>query len=503
MTDAFSKIDIEIIKGLPNTTPFAGLFQVGKMCDALKLPEIINTCLNVRRNKGYSDAEHVLSLVFMQLAGGEAVEHLGSFAERFKLEFSSLNIPSPTAVRDFLNEFHNAEEDSKRVQGHVFIPKEKDSLAGFQDIHAQLLQKAYTLNPLENITLDQDATFINSQAAGALYNYHRERSFEALNTYCPEYDLVVRTQFRDGNVNPGWGQLEQLQKALENLPSGVKKVSLRSDSAGYQELLLKYCAAGENERLGIIDFAISCPMYAALRNTARALPENCWNPLMKEKIIRGVKGLQYTGQDWAEVSFVPSWLVSDKNDFELRYLVIRERIDSKDTGALHEAMEARQGIIEEVIADAEAENPNLKKLHMEEMSGQIYKMFAVVTNKMEIEGSELIFWQRRRCGKSEELHYILKEELGGGNLSRKRYGANAAWWNITVLALSIHSLFKRYFLPKELQTIRVKGLRYLYYTSVGQLVKHARKFVLKIHAVFSKWFEYVNQRLKVVSDTLH
>ena len=31
-----------------------------------------------------------------------------------------------------------------------------------------------------------------------------------MNVYCPEYDLVVATEFRDGNVNPGHGQLEQL-----------------------------------------------------------------------------------------------------------------------------------------------------------------------------------------------------------------------------------------------------------------------------------------------------
>ena len=56
-------------------------------------------------------------------------------------------------------------------------------------------------------------------------------SYEALNVYCPEYDLSVATEFRDGNVNPGsvatefrdgnvnpgYGQLEQLQEVLSHL----------------------------------------------------------------------------------------------------------------------------------------------------------------------------------------------------------------------------------------------------------------------------------------------
>jgi hypothetical protein len=39
-----------------------------------------------------------------------------------------------------------------------------------------------------------------------------------------------------------------------------------------------------------------------------------------------------------------------------------------------------------------------------------YKIFGVVTN-MDWDGEELIHWQRKRCGKSEEAHSIMKEDL--------------------------------------------------------------------------------------------
>ena len=76
-------------------------------------------------------------------------------------------------------------------------------------------------------------------------------SYEALNVYCPEYDLPVATEFRDGNVNPGYGQLEQLQGVLAHLPEGVRKVKYRSDSAGYQTQLLRYLAEGQDARFGV------------------------------------------------------------------------------------------------------------------------------------------------------------------------------------------------------------------------------------------------------------
>jgi uncharacterized protein (UPF0335 family) len=58
---------------------------------------------------------------------------------------------------------------------------------------------------------------------------------------------MVRTRYSDGNVTAGYEQLEELEKVLSQLPEGVEEVSFRSDSAGYQTKLMKYCASGENE----------------------------------------------------------------------------------------------------------------------------------------------------------------------------------------------------------------------------------------------------------------
>jgi hypothetical protein len=240
MTENFAKIDIEVTEKNPEMTPYGGLIPFMQMCGAMKLPDIIDNALHIRGDKGYKDSEHILSLVAMQIVDGTTLDDLAAFKRKFNLEGYSFGIPSPSAAREYLKHFHNEEEAVNQKQGKVYIPEENEYLEGFRVLHTSIFHQAYKADPKKVITLDQDATFINTSSQGALLNYHGDKSYEAFNTYCPEYDVVAGTQFRDGNVNPGYGQLEELKRILLSVPEGVKKVQLRSDSAGYQIDLLKY-----------------------------------------------------------------------------------------------------------------------------------------------------------------------------------------------------------------------------------------------------------------------
>ncbi len=60
---------------------------------------------------------------------------------------------------------------------------------------------------------------------------------------------MLYSEFRDGNVPAGHEQLRVLQESLRHLPDSVKRVSLRSDTAGYQEELLLYCGEGKTRAL--------------------------------------------------------------------------------------------------------------------------------------------------------------------------------------------------------------------------------------------------------------
>ena len=212
-------------------------------------------------------------------------------------------------------------------------------------------------------------------------------------------------------------------------------------------------------------------------------------------------------REWAEIVYVPNNLGRKKHGRDYRFLVVRERWNGslpsargrdatgkEKGGRKAESAPGDQLYFTEAIRYLEEEIPEIKKLHLLDLGGRIYKTSGIVTNiedgadgerfgygKGEVmDGEKIILWQRKRSGKAEEIHHILKEELGGGHVPSKRFGANAAWWSIAVLALNVHNLVKRYLLPSEYGKSRPKSLRFLLYSMVGKIVNHGRRTVLKI-----------------------
>jgi len=490
MTEKLNEVDIDVKEKTPEMTPYAGALPFMKMCEGMGLPNIINQNLNVRGSRGYKDSDHVLSIVTMQILGGSTIDDLEMLKQNLQTSASPFRIPSQTATRSFMSHFHNEEEAKKQKQGYSYIPQMNDHLAGFNKIHTHIFQKAYELNPLISITLDQDATFIPTSNKDALYNYKKEKAYEAFITYCPEYDIIVGTQLRGGNVPPAEDQIGELKRTLDTVPEGIKEVTMRSDSAGYQENIIRYCAEGENERFGVINFTISCKVVASFKEAAKAVPEEDWKPVMKETIKNGVTELQKTGQEWAEVNYVPDWVV--QSDGEYRFIAIRERTE------LRKGENPAQMTLPEIIEDVEKENERTKRLHLTGMGNHVYKVFGIVTNIQEEDGSKIVVFHHARCGKSEEVNLILKEELGGGHVASGKFGAEAAWWNIAVMSFSLLNLFKRNFLPEESHACRPKAMRYAFFVMIGRFVSHARKMVMKVYGTAERvieWYRYARDRL--------
>jgi hypothetical protein len=304
---------------------------------------------------------------------------------------------------------------------------------------------------------------------------------EAFNTFCPEYDLMVGTRYSDGNVPAGYRQLDELQRILSYVPEGVEKVSLRSDSAGYQIELMKYCASGTNERFGVIDFGISCDVCDEFKKAVIRVPEKEWRPLRK----KGEK--EYT-QEWAEVAYTSNELSRSKKDPEIRFFATREKfrthkpVEAKpQKGPVQRELDLQMD--ESHIGELESGHEGMKKLHLTLMSGNIYKVFGLASNIMNQTGDEIIFWHRDRSGKSEQAHDILKNDFGGSHVPSHLFGVNAAWWNISVLSMNVNNIMKKYFLPEGYEKVRMKTLRNIFYTLAGKVVRHARHISLKIYSL--------------------
>ena len=63
-------------------------------------------------------------------------------------------------------------------------------------------------------TLDMDATLVETNKSEALYCYKGFKSYQPLNTWWAEQEMVLHTEFRDGNVPAGYDQLRVFIEAL-------------------------------------------------------------------------------------------------------------------------------------------------------------------------------------------------------------------------------------------------------------------------------------------------
>jgi len=178
-----------------------------------------------------------------------------------------------------------------------------------------------------------------------------------------------------------------------------------------------------------------------------------WHPLEREADGKRVP----TGQEWAEVCFVPNGAATHKDGPNYRFLALRELLEQAELPGLE---------------------PQLPFPTMT-FDQKRYKLFGLVTNR-DLPGDQLIWWARERCGKGEEMHKIMKEDLAGGHLPSARFGANAAWWDITVLAYNLNSAMKRLVLPKEWVPKRLKAMRFGFINIAGRLLILHRQLIIRL-----------------------
>lgn len=311
-------------------TALAGLPTYLELAQVVGLSQSIQRHVKLREGKqGWTDAQVITSLVLLNLAGGECVDDLRILekdegfcqllrkAETYGMgrrERRALErrwrkervrtASSPSAVFRYLSGFHDEQEESKRQPNRAFIPAPNQGLRGLGKVNEELVAFVQSRCPQRVATLDQDATLVETHKQEAFYSYQGFKAYQPLSTYWAEQELVLHSEFRDGNVPAGYEQLRVLEEALSALPAGVQKVYLRSDTAGYQQEVLKYCAEGKDSRLGVIEFAIGVDVTAEFKRAVAQVTEEEWRPL--ERVMDGKR--VKTNQEWAEVCFVPNWV---------------------------------------------------------------------------------------------------------------------------------------------------------------------------------------------------
>lgn len=431
-------------------TAWGGVSLAVQAFRSLGLPASIQRHVHIRqRERGYDEATMVESFVALNALGGECLEDFSHLRGDGGLkEMLGHEIPSPEAARQFLYQFHAVEkiEEAKQRRGGeqiAFIPEENDALAGLGEVNRELVQELGRRCPEQGIaTIDQDATIIESRKEQAMRSYEGERGYQPMLAVWAEMDVVLADEFRDGNVPAMMAPLTVAKRAFAALPNTVQTYYFRGDSACHESNLVDWLR--EEQRAdgpqGFIGFAISARMSEALHKAILQVPEGQWE-------VYGEPHAQEI-RECAEIDFVPGEKSEHKDTKPLRYVAIRIR--------------PRQ---EALFSD-----------------GSKVKHFAIVSNLWEWKPGRLIQWHREKAGTIEGVHDVVKNELAGGVMPCKYFGANAAWLRLAVISHNVLTALKRLALPAELLRARPKRLRFLIFNTAGRLVHHARSVMLRLAA---------------------
>ena len=462
-------------------TALAGLPVYLDLASVLGVADCIRAHVQVRTSgQGWTDEQAVLSLMLLNLAGGDCVDDIrilekdeGFCKVLGRVETKGLtrqqrramerrwrkerhrSVPSPSALFRYLEAFHDPGEERKREPGKAFIPAPNGHLRGLRRANQDFVASIQKRRPEREATLDTDATLVETQKKGALFSYQGYKAYQPFNVWWAEQKVVLHSEFRDGNVPAGYEQLRVFKEALDMLPEGVTKVYLRSDTAGYEHELLRYCEKGENQRFGRIEFAVGVDVTKEFKKAVAEVEESEWKPLLKES--QGE--MRKTGAEWAEVCFVPNAIARSKNDPGYRYLAIRELLEQPELPGM--------------AGHVELPFPTTS------MERKRYKVFGIVTNR-DLEGNGLINWLHKRCGKSEEAHSIMKEDLGGGKLPSSEFGENAAWWWIMILAFNLNSAMKQLVLQGSWVGQRMKAIRFSLIGLPGRVMNRSRGLIVRL-----------------------
>jgi hypothetical protein len=431
-------VELEFAGGLSEqVTPHAGVALLVEVMRRSGTTAVAERCLPAKQNpKGLTRGQMVEAVVIHAALGGECMDDMGIFRKDAGLSaILGYQMPAPSTLRSWLEQFHDEAAVSARPLQGSFIPAESSGLSGLRATMNQTVRSyVAAVTPGRLVTLDVDAHLVESSKREARMTYEGERGFQPLIVVWAETMLILAEEFRDGNVPASVGIANLADAAYAALPTRADgwRVQLRSDTAAYeQKNLLHWDELGWR-------FAVSADMTPQLRQAIQGLSYQEWHEWAVEPdgFVR----------EWAEVAFVPERKYERRDSRPFRYLAIRLR--------------PPQG---RFFSD-----------------GTDVKLFAVVTNDWQTPGRELLDWQRGRAGTVEHTHRMLKDELAAGVYPSAKFGANAAWLRLQALTYNLLELMKATALDEEYRHARPKRLRFAIFNHVGAIISRGAQAVMQV-----------------------
>jgi len=399
-------------------TSRGGLLAIATLMQKLKLTNLIDKHFALpKSNRGFKPSVFINSLVLMQHEGGIRLDDLKYFKKDETLT-KLLGLKNiPTP---------GTVGDWLRRMGTTGVN-------AISSINKELCRIG--LKDIKYITLDIDASEIISNKKEAKKTYKYNQGYMPMVGHIAEINHVIQTDFREGNIAPKARNLEFIKKCVSNLPVGVSMKYLRIDCAGYQKSIIKYCDEKE------IHFAIRAIKSKSLTSYINNLDESEWD--------------QVTKSDGTESQMSSHRTTHNISDYKKPFTLIIQRTPKSgqlelDIGSPSDEMESK---------------------------GYVYR--AIATSLDHMSDSEIISWYGMRAEKSENKIKELMLDFGGAHMPCGQFDANALYFSICTLSYNLFVMLRNH-LPNEFRKSRVKAVRHRVYAMAAKLIKHSRRFMLKL-----------------------
>ena len=325
-------------------TVHTGLSLFYAMAEALEIPRTLDECVKVKqRESGYPESEHILALAANAFVGNDYLEDLEALREDVAIQraIGRKDLPDPTTAGDFCRRF---------TLGHLLQVNR-----AFGEIEKRVYEQR---REVTHWTVDVDAKVhevYGEKKEGAAKSYNGIYSLQPMYGFVHETDEMIHCELRSGNTHPGAGGTGFLRRMKRKLPSTVKTMHLRSDSALYTKNVVEFC---EEEKW---TFTITADQTGPLMKRIGALPESAWKKDPKEASL-SYGEVQYQPVKWAH---------------PYRYLVRREKkVPKSGQSALFEVMRFSYYVI---VTNREEEIQEVLKLH--DKRGMSERRIAQFTNE--------------------------------------------------------------------------------------------------------------------------
>lgn len=369
-------------------------------------------------NREIGPERKIMAGALARIAGGDRIEDLEVLKADGGL-VSSLGLETMVGA-DAYGNFINDKRNNGKNRG----------------VNEALVIKSMRKSDEDGFTYDNDATYFDSDKRSATYSYHKVKQYSGLIGCIAELGLINTVEFRPGHVSPQTGILNQLRKAVRQARVAGKKIKrFRSDSAGHQNKIFRFC---DEES---IEYYISLDKNEAVKVCIRAIKESQWQPLMEKYQAK-------LGTEWAETVYVTNEGIS------MRMIVMRWA------------------------------NPDPMLF---DESPLCYH--AIGTNNNEIKAMEWLEVHNSRMGSIEHSNKEIKAGLGCDYAPSHEFEKNRGYFLMGVLSYNMMQIMKLFYLGQEAVKSTIKTLRYQFIHVCGKIVKTGRKFYCKIINVTEEVFE--------------